>query len=58
MNKPVILFNLENNQISEADSQKEAAAILGVDQSTMSRAVTGDRGILTTRGHIVITCYG
>lgn len=57
MGKPLIMYDIISGVFSSANSQKEAAKILGVDPSTLSRAVTGDRGIISTAGKIVVSCW-
>lgn len=53
--KPCIASSLISYNAKDFKSQRSAAKYLGVHESTLSRAVTGDRGRISSADHIVIS---
>jgi hypothetical protein len=48
MSTPVMTFNVESNEAKAYSSITACAEALGRDPSTISRAASGDRGVLST----------
>lgn len=54
MKMPVVLFNPITSKAKAFESIASAARYLKRDESTVRRAVTGDRGRVSVAGHLVI----
>ena len=55
MRTPIVLFNPITTKARAFESIAQAARFLNRDESTVRRAVTGDRGRISVAGHIAVT---
>ena len=56
--KAVLVMNNDTQGILTFNSCKEAAQHLDRHPSTLSRAMTGDRGCFTVNGHVAVAIEG
>lgn len=54
MRTPIVLFNPITTKARAFESIAHAARFLNRDESTVRRAVTGDRGRISVAGHIAV----
>ena len=55
MKTPIVLFNPITTKARAFSSIASAARFLKRDESTVRRAVTGDRGRISVAGHIAVS---
>jgi hypothetical protein len=55
MSTPVVTFNINDHEVKSYSSITACAKALGRDPSTISRAASGDRGIVSTCDDTIIS---